>query len=155
MFLSCGCALFGCATTSPDRTTTLSTSNAAGVQNCELTKPPPNAVRSTWGASELYFFPPTPGLEYSGCLWMWIVHPDDFIYLESLFRYQRGEPAAYRSKEQRSKGHFVVTECTYESGKVVRRSVQPNQQVSTWDCVDPTVMRSALTEPTAPSEIVK
>ena len=120
-------------------------------QNCRLTAPPADAVRTTWEGSDVYVFPAQAGPAYSGCGWMWIMREPGRPYMESTLKFLNGELIHYRSKQTHSSGREVVTECTYQSGRAVAQKTEPTGERGF--CPDATRMHSMLTEPVLPGEV--
>jgi hypothetical protein len=136
--------LTSCAQSSTEMATRHSSDHGS---HCDLKLPPADAVRSTWGASNVLMYPAQAGARYTGCSWFWIVYDDSTVYLAAALRFGAGELASYKSTERRLPGTSVVTECSYESGKITKRTITPPSLTSTWDCPEANQMQLLLLRP--------
>ena len=122
-----------------------------GEENCRLTAPPADAVKTKWQGSDVYVFPAQAGATYSGCGWIWIMREPGRPYMESTLKFLNGELLHYKSKRMHSSGRQVVTECGYQSGQVVAQKTEPAGERGL--CPDARSMQSMLTEPALPGAV--
>ena len=88
--------------------------------HCDLTAPPPEAKRDSRHGDELFYFPETPGAQYTGCQWMWIIS-GGAMFLEDMAQFDAGRLVFLKTIERfPGPAGITVTECRYRAGVLVR-----------------------------------
>jgi len=109
-------------------------------QNCDLQGPPSTATRAPFHGNEIVAFPNAPGPSYTGCIWLWVMS-GDVALLEDLVRFNDGKVIQYRRRSRLSEEQ--TTECTYESGRLIRRTTMPSDRAGD-QCPSASALQSVL-----------